>query len=158
MAIHQRPRPSTPTPGRLSVFGCVVTLRLTLETVLFTVAIDPDRLGGCVERSAAPSDTEAVLDADVAVIDRELSAHIGARSRWGVVFDVRRAPSRSDPRLEAMLRPRGERLFAAFARWAVVVRTAAGRLQLRRVVESHGGSRTVFDDLDEALTWAAGAA
>jgi hypothetical protein len=78
------------------------------------------------------------------------------RARCSIVVDLRLAPPRNDPDFEqAMLRHR-PRLFEGFARRAVVVRSAVGRLNVQRHAKTDGhDDLAVFTDLDAAFQHAA---
>ncbi|MEQ8453739.1 MAG: hypothetical protein RLO52_14190 [Sandaracinaceae bacterium] len=75
------------------------------------------------------------------------------RARMGVVVDLRSAPSRNDPAFEATVAPLRKRLFTDFARRAVLVRSAVGKLQVKRHAAQDGIDVEVFHDLDEAVAW-----
>ncbi|HJL16967.1 MAG TPA: hypothetical protein RMH99_14980 [Sandaracinaceae bacterium LLY-WYZ-13_1] len=70
-----------------------------------------------------------------------------------LLTDLRAAPGRNDPGFERVLAPIRERIYAAFERRAVVVRSAIGRLQVQRHAEQDGIDMRVFLDPDEARRW-----
>ena len=72
--------------------------------------------------------------------------------RWAMLIDVRAAPSRNDPEFETAVSKWQMGLFRRFDRTAVVVRTAAGRLQIKRMTERSGRVAAIF--LDESLALA----
>jgi hypothetical protein len=73
------------------------------------------------------------------------------RPRYALLLDTRDAPMSQDPALEKHIYEVGARLFASFARRAVLVETAAGKLQTARINRSRGQPVPVFDDDEEVL-------
>jgi hypothetical protein len=74
------------------------------------------------------------------------------RGRYAQLVDVRLAPPRNDPEFEKVITPLHPRLYAGFCASAVLVQTAAGRLQLRRMLATlPGGEVPVFLDEGEAM-------
>jgi len=65
---------------------------------------------------------------------------------WTVVVDSRLAPPRNDARLEAQLQRVRARMLSQFGHMIVVVASAAGRLQARRL-----GRETIVGDVVEAM-------
>ena len=70
---------------------------------------------------------------------------------WALLVDLRDAPSRNDADFESSIAKWQMGLFRRFDRTAVVVRTAAGRLQLLRMASAAGRQAAVFLDETEAL-------
>ena len=73
-----------------------------------------------------------------------------------LLTDLRPAPGRNDPAFEKVLAPLRRRIYAAFERRAVVVRTAIGRLQVQRHADADGIAMRVFLEPEEALDWLRG--
>jgi hypothetical protein len=70
-----------------------------------------------------------------------------------LLIDLREAPPRNDPAFEeAIARYRGP-MMQGFARVAVLVKSAVGRLQVRRHAANDGIANLVTQDEDEALRY-----
>lgn len=70
-----------------------------------------------------------------------------------LLVDLREAPPRNDPAFEeAIARYRGP-MMQGFARVAVLVKSAVGRLQVRRHAADDGVANLVTQDEDEALRY-----
>lgn len=70
-----------------------------------------------------------------------------------LLVDLREAPPRNDPAFEgAIARYRGP-MMQGFARVAVLVKSAVGRLQVRRHAADDGVTNLVTQDEDEALRY-----
>ncbi len=79
------------------------------------------------------------------------------RSRMGILVDLRLAPARNDPEFEKAMAAHRTRMFSGFARRAVLVKSAVGKLHVQRHArqDGHDGLQ-VFTDPDAALAFAAG--
>jgi hypothetical protein len=78
------------------------------------------------------------------------------RKSLGLLVDLRRAPARNDPEFERQMPEHRRRLFEGFARRAVLVKTAVGKLHVQRHAQSDGfRDLSVFTDELEARTFAA---
>ena len=92
---------------------------------------------------------------DIAEVERvygalhRLVATVTPDSR--LLFDLREAPSRNDPEFEAAIKRVRDRAFARFAKVAVLVRSAAGKLQVQRMNRGQPAPVAVFDDEDRAF-------
>jgi hypothetical protein len=60
------------------------------------------------------------------------------RSKLGQLIDARQAPPRNDPEFEAAVTRHHAELYRDFRATAVVVRMAAGKLQVKRMLEASG--------------------
>jgi hypothetical protein len=106
------------------------------------------------ERSALPypttDDLRRVHDAMVEVMLRlPKRAHV-------ILVDLRLAPPRNDDEYEATIEGYMDALFAYFRAYAILVKTAAGRLQVLRLERRHGQahpSQAVFHEEAEALAY-----
>ncbi|MCC6876326.1 MAG: hypothetical protein IT378_18605 [Sandaracinaceae bacterium] len=101
-------------------------------------------------RTARPFDT-------IADVEREYGAVVAAlgrvpKARGSLVVDLRDAPPRNDPAFEDAVARLRKRIFEGFARTAVVVRTASGKLQVQRHAKDDHHAVEVFTSLEEALT------
>lgn len=75
------------------------------------------------------------------------------KPRRAVLVDLRDAAGRNDPEFEKTVAPSRKRIFLAFERSAVLVRSATGRLQLQRHLAEDGLGTRAFDDDDAALSY-----
>lgn len=78
------------------------------------------------------------------------------RRRFAMLMDSRDAPMSNDPALEARVRDVGLRLFNGFAERAVLVQSAAGKLQVSRMNRTHGGRPPVFYSEADAMEYLLG--
>ncbi len=78
------------------------------------------------------------------------------RDQLGVLVDLRQAPARNDPEFERLMRAHRPRIFAEFARRAVLVKTAVGKLHVQRHARADGyADLVVFTDEPSAMSHAA---
>ncbi|HLK37346.1 MAG TPA: hypothetical protein VKU41_11380 [Polyangiaceae bacterium] len=87
---------------------------------------------------------------------RILSGELGTRRRTNVawLYDVRFAPShRNDPEFEKAIQTRRVDLLERSPLLVVLVKTAAGVMQLRRLGVSGKGQVRTSNDFDEAIHW-----
>jgi hypothetical protein len=73
----------------------------------------------------------------------------------GLLVDVRLAPLRNDPALETAMSTQVHRIADGFAKWAVLVRTSVGALQVSRVARLDHREPFVGRDEAQALAWLA---
>ncbi len=72
---------------------------------------------------------------------------------WSLLVDSREGPLRNDPAFEQILaRARGQ-IVARFARSAVLVKSAVGKLQIARYAREDHKSPRVFDDEEAAVAY-----
>lgn len=104
-----------------------------------------------VARTATPFETAEDLERAHQEVGRALDAL--PRSRLGVLVDLRQAPARNDPEFERLMPGHRRRIFEGFARRAVLVQSAVGKLHVQRHARTDG-----FPDLkvftDEAAAFA----
>lgn len=89
---------------------------------------------------------------------RDLAAALDRlpRKRLGLLVDLRRAPARNDPEFERQMPEHRARLFEGFARRAVLVKSAVGKLHVQRHAQSDGlRDLAVFTDEAQARAFAA---
>jgi hypothetical protein len=96
-------------------------------------------------------DVSADYDAVVAALDAV------DRSAYAMLVDLRTAPPRNDEGYEAIALRYNARLYRGFRRVAVLVQTAAGRLQVRRFLDVTRADAAVFTEEREARAFLAGA-
>lgn len=70
---------------------------------------------------------------------------------WGLVLDVREAPGRNENDFERGVEPVRRAALAYFRTMVVLVRSAAGELQVRRMGQNDNRTTTVTHDYDEAI-------
>ncbi|MFO0760227.1 MAG: hypothetical protein U0359_27345 [Byssovorax sp.] len=91
--------------------------------------------------------------AEVELSFRPMETALDAADRRSLVLllDMRAAPFRNDAEFEAAAHTHPQRFFRGFLRMAVVVRTAAGRLQAQRYFRQRGVEVATFIDEIEAI-------
>lgn len=106
-------------------------------------------------RTAHPFASIAEIDAFYRKL--ESLADLRERPRLRLLIDVRDAPSRNDDAFEAVLKRHESALFGGWQRRAVLVRTAAGKLQVKRLGKANAISAgEPFDDEAAAMTFLTG--
>lgn len=75
------------------------------------------------------------------------------RARHGLLVDLRSGPSRNDPQFERAFADYRRGMQQGFGRVAIVVRSAAGRLQVQRLAHEDGVTAETFTDPATALGW-----
>jgi hypothetical protein len=80
-----------------------------------------------------------------------------ARTPMAWLYDVRSAPElRNDPEFEKVVQQRRANLLERSPALAILVATAAGRMQLSRMMRQAKVELGVFDQFDEATNWLVG--
>lgn len=91
------------------------------------------------------------------LLDRRIKMGlVGTRSRapMGWLYDLRDGPSqRNDPAFEEAIRKRRQDLLSRSPVLAILVKTAAGRMQLDRMGRQARAELTIFDDFDKAVAF-----
>lgn len=72
------------------------------------------------------------------------------RTRHAQLVDVRLAPARNDPQFEAVVQRYHPALYRGFRANAVLVQSAVGKLQIKRMADVSGVLSSAFTDEDEA--------
>ena len=145
--------PATIPPPRPS--SSQVMLKSVVSTSLWHMVEDLDRKVVLLRRSAAPVETiHDLVEQNEMVIQSMRPEH----TEWGIVVDMRQAPSRNDPEFEgAMRKLRGS--VNHFKRVALLVNSATGMLQVNRLSRDEGARTTwATQSEDAALRFAAGMA
>jgi hypothetical protein len=121
-------------------------MSMELGNAYFRIVPEPARRLVRVQRTPEPMPREAeVVSSIFAALDEPLRRFAGYR----VLLDLRQGPpGRSDGAFEEASRSAGLVLDRTFTRVAVLVRSAVGKLQVRRL---SGGRHEVFQDEAEAL-------
>jgi len=106
-------------------------------------------------RTARALDSPPEVEHAYAAVADELVRWRGNR----LLFDLRLSPATNDPELEKSMQPHIGRVLSAMARWAFLVRTAVGGLQVRRLAREQGTIlRQVFHDEQAARAYLLGKA
>lgn len=117
----------------------------------FVVTLDePARLVRRVrteERFDSLQQLEATYDELVRVLDTL------DRPRYVQLVDARLSPARNDDAFEAVVGRYHDALYRDFRGVAVLVKSAAGRLQVRRMLDSSRIEAPVFSDEAEAIAY-----
>jgi hypothetical protein len=100
------------------------------------------------ERTGERFESLDAVEAEYEAIVRALD--LVPRESFGVIVDLRRAPPRNDEAYEEIARRYNARLYGRFRRVAVLVQTAAGKLQLHRFLDATRPDARIFDDESEA--------
>lgn len=105
------------------------------------------------ERSATPYPSVEAVNEDFArfrVAVQEMSL-----ARTGLLIDLTSVRGRNDATFEHAIAAHRVWMFGSFGAVALVVRSAVGRLQVRRHLREDGYDHPVFLDRQRALTWLA---
>ncbi len=97
-------------------------------------------------------------DVQVASRDFQLATEAMPKdlSKLRLLVDVRRVIGRNDPQFEDMFDQFRRQIFVGFARSAILVKSAIGRLQIQRLGREIGIATNVFHEPAEALAFLAG--
>lgn len=99
------------------------------------------------ERFDSVAEVEAQYDAVVEALDRV------NRTRHVQLVDVRDAPPRNDAQFEEVVRRHHVALYRGFRANALLVQSAVGKLQIKRLLEASGVVARVFTEESEALAF-----
>lgn len=128
-------------------------MRSLVVTPHFSITVDEQRRQCRVIRSGVPLKAAEVQAAFVPVM-RALATL--ESSKWRLLLDVRDAPMRNDGELERAFDVEINTMARRFEKWAVLVKTSAGALQVNRVSRTGGHDEpTLFRSEDLALAWLA---
>jgi hypothetical protein len=130
-------------------------MREILHSPFFLVTVDDEaRLVKRVRTSARFQSLEQV--------ERTYAELIRVMSRveptYAQLIDARESPARNDPAFESVVARHHAQLYSGFRAVAVLVQTAVGRLQVRRMLDASGIGAPVFTDENEALAYLASTA
>jgi len=129
-------------------------VRELLHTAHFILSADETALivtrTRTAQRFASLEELAAEYDGVVQALDRV------DRAVYALLIDLRLAPPRNDEAFEAAVTRYQAPLYDRFRRVAVVVATAAGRLQLRRFLADSRPDAGLFTDMDEATAFLRG--
>lgn len=107
-----------------------------------------------VGRTPLAYENAEAIDRDFALIHAAMDAI--DRPRFGLLVDLRDGPLRTDPAFDNSMAQHRKKLLSGFARVAVLVKSALGRLQVQRHNRVDATPAEVFDDETAALAHAMG--
>ena len=129
------------------------TMRELLRTKHSLVTLDEEtrvlRRARTAEQFASVAEVDAEYAELVRVMDRV------DRSRYAQLVDVRSAPPRNDSQFEAAVERHHVALYRGFRASAVLVHSAVGKLQVKRMFEESGVPGRVFNDEAQAMAYLA---
>jgi hypothetical protein len=138
-------------PARRRHSGTLDLVRDILRSKHFVVTVDEERRILWRARTAAPFESIEEVHAAYAVLLEALRPlH---RPLYGQLVDARDAPPRNDPAFESVVTSHHKELYASFRASSVLVKTAAGRLQVRRMLDASKIGAPVFLDETAALAY-----
>lgn len=92
-----------------------------------------------LERSAAPfPDSQVVLSEGIKLVE-----HFPAVAKFGLIVDMRAAPTSNDPHFELAQRPIRLAITRRFSPVVVLVSTSIGELQVARIHQGDGAAHRV---------------
>jgi hypothetical protein len=112
-------------------------------------ANDDARIMRLLRTGTAFASTEAI---DQAFLDVARASDTVSPA-WGLLLDSRDAPARNDPAFEEQFKRLRRPILARFGRTAVLVKSAAGKLQVARYAREDNAALAVFDDETEAIAF-----
>jgi len=113
------------------------------------VLLDTNRGLARMTRTSAHYPSVAAAEASLHATTSAL--HGIARPHLGVLLDLRKGPMRNDPEFEAVAARYRFKFGEGFGRFAVLVRTAVGELQVSRYGRESHVAVAIFHDEAEAL-------
>lgn len=122
-----------------------------LRNSYFVVNVDDEGQLIVLTRTAEPFPTVHVALAEWDAINASLDK-VGRKDRC-LLVDLRQGPARNDPGFEQAMRKVVARIHNGFVRNAVLVRLAAGALQIRRHAREDGIGRMVTDSEEVAFAY-----
>jgi hypothetical protein len=128
-------------------------MRELLRTKHGVVAIDEEERVLYRARNAEPFGSLVELAAESDEIVRLLDQI--DRPRFVQLIDARLAPPRNDPAFETTIERYQTAFYRGFAATAILVRSAVGKLHVRRMLGESGAQAGVFDDEMEAMRYLA---
>ena len=125
-------------------------MRALLNGDYFDVLADDDARMVRLVRSPKGFPSHQVIEDTFAQIEQAIAS---VPPGWALLIDTREGPLRNDPQFEELLgRARG-RIVYRFARTAVLVQSAIGRLQVARYAREDRRSPSVFTDEAAAIAY-----
>lgn len=134
------------------MYDCPVAPRELHDNDYFRVLADDTARLVRLVRSVTPFASIEDIEQTFAAVDRAITS---IPPDWALLIDSRDGPMRNDPVFEDILARARGRIIGRFARVAVLVRSAIGKLQVGRYSRDDRRPPTVFDDEAEALAFLA---
>jgi hypothetical protein len=131
-------------------------MRDLLRSPHFIVTIDEE--ARLLRRARTPLRFESIAEVEAAYAALLASLAGLDRAKYAQLIDARLGPPRNDPAFEAIVTRFHHVLYAGFRASAVLVQSAAGRLQVRRMLDASGVGAPVFTDETAALAFLQGGA
>lgn len=125
------------------------------KSAYFTITVDPLTRIVSAWRSPEPFPSLAEVERCLSAMAADLAGT--TRGQHALLLDVRDGPMRNDDGFEEAMGRHRATLFEGLVASAVLVRTAAGRLQLTRMARQEKLERPVFTDDAEARNYLLGA-
>ena len=129
-------------------------MRELLRSKHFVVTLDEEshllRRARTHERFASLEELETAY-AELLQVMRSID-----RAQYAQLIDARAAPPRNDPEFEAVVTRHHGELYEGFRRAAVLVQSAVGKLQVRRMLDRSGVEAPVFSEEEAALVYLQG--
>ncbi len=122
-----------------------------LQTPYFVVTVDAEAALCRITRTSEPFPSAKEAQSRWLEVSAALD-RVGRKDRC-LLTDLRLGPARNDPAFEAAVRSVVPKVHHGFRRNAVLVRMAAGLLQIRRHAREDGVDRLVTDSEDAALAY-----
>jgi hypothetical protein len=126
-------------------------MQILLDYDHFKLEYDEARQIVVIRRSARPFESVS----EIPKVFENLIAAVRPYRNKPALSDLRQARGNNDPQVEAALNPMVTKLNSLFPVFAVLVQTAAGKLQLQRLARERGESPVVFTDEAAALAYLA---
>ena len=151
IGLSQPPPAASSAQGDAAVPVELSQLEVVFENALLQARFLASRRLLWVTRSPQPTESGSMLQTlrQAQPIIERLGAQL-------MLLDLREGPGRNDASFEAAMLPAIGSLLSRFARSAMLVKTAVGRLQLQRLGRETSISLTVFQDEQEALRFLLG--
>ncbi len=140
-------------PGPLSTTH-TVAMRTLLSNAHWTLDEDPTGVV-ILRRSAVPFES---IEEVVSSNDEFISCVRDEHAKYGIVVDMRQAPSRNDPAFEQAMRRLREVAEQRFARLSLLLESPTGVLQANRLERKDGGEYLVTTSETGAMKYARGEA
>lgn len=104
-----------------------------------------------VERTPEPFASRQAMDETMHAVGTQLDRL--SRRDHGLLVDLRSGPSRNDAEFERRFSVHRKRMQKGFRSVAIVVRSAAGKLQVQRLASEDGIDAEAFTDVGAAIAW-----
>lgn len=138
-------------PGSGGTERAAAGQRVLYDARHYRLELRPDGRTLILIRTAQPFVSQDDVEAGCTPVQLLLD-QIG-RGRHKLLLDTRDAVANNDPVFEEWFAAHRRRMVLGFRRTALVVKTAVGGLQNRRLVQHDGTSVAIFSSMDAAFTY-----